>query len=175
MPLRIDRVATERLTTPERAAITGICDRAFGESLAGYLTDIGPGHHLLGRIDGDLVSHLMWVPRWLQAGGEPMLHTAYIELVATTPNAQRQGHATALLQAALSEVAAFDLAALSPATESLYLRLGWRYWRGPLAARKDGHLYPTPEDRVMVQARPGTRPLDLTAPLSVEWRPGEIW
>lgn len=175
MPLRIELVPTDGLTPPDRAATIALCDQAFGTSLAGYFSDIGPGYHLLGRIDGALVSHLMWVPRWLQPGNEPLLHTAYIELVATAPEVQRQGHATALLHAVLPLIAAYDLAALSPATERLYLRLGWRYWEGSLAARKAGRLWPTPDDRLMVRALPGTRPLDLTAPLSVEWRRGDIW
>jgi hypothetical protein len=32
---------------------------------------IGPGEHLLGSGDGTLVSHLMWVTRWLQPGSAP--------------------------------------------------------------------------------------------------------
>jgi len=69
----------------------------------------------------------------------------------------------------------YDLAALCPTRDGLYRRLGWRYWRGPLSVRKDGHVVPTPQERVMILPLPLTPTLDLDAPLSVEWRPGEVW
>ena len=52
---------------------------------------------------------------------------------------------------------------------------GWRYWRGPLSVRKDGQVVPTPQERVMIMPLPLTPAIDLDAPLSVEWRPGEVW
>ncbi|HYF40534.1 MAG TPA: GNAT family N-acetyltransferase, partial [Gemmatimonadales bacterium] len=74
-----------------------------------------------------------------------------------------------------SQVREFDLAALSPATDDLYLRAGWRFWRGPLMVRTDQGLVPTPEEEIMVLELPRTPVLDLEQPLSVEWRPGEVW
>lgn len=144
--------------------------------MAGYFDAIGPGEHLLGWDDCTLMSHLMWVTRWLRPGDGPLLRTAYIELVATAPAAQRRGHATALLEHFPSQVADFDIAALAPATESLYTRLGWQYWRGPLGVRTAHGLVPTPDERIMVLQLPGTPVLDLELPLSVEWRRGdEVW
>ena len=68
-----------------------------------------------------------------------------------------------------------ELAALSPATEGLYARLGWRFWRGPLSIRTETGLIPTPDEQVMFLRLPKTPPLDDTLPLSAEWRPGEVW
>ena len=143
--------------------------------MADYFESIGSGEHLLGWQDGDLLSHLMWVPRSLQPGDKPPLRTAYVEMVATVPGAQGRGYATKLLENFPSQVQDFDLAALSPATETLYTRLGWRYWQGPLAVRTESGLVPTPEEQVMVLALPRTPRLDLELTLSVEWRPGEVW
>jgi aminoglycoside 2'-N-acetyltransferase I len=172
----IQRVSSADLSASLRPAVRALCDSAYGADLADYFDDIGPGEHLLGWDDGELVSHLMWVTRWLQAGDGPLLRTAYVELVATAPARQRQGHATALLEYFPSQVGDFDIAALGPATESLYTRQGWRYWRGPLAVRTEGSLVPTPEERIMVLTLPRTPKLDFDAPLSVEWRPGEeVW
>ena len=105
----------------------------------------------------------------------PPLRTAYVELVATAPEARGRGHATRLLEEVPGLVAGYELAALSPATERLYARLGWRYWQGPLGIRTDAGLIATPDERIMFLRLPNTPPLDDTLPLSAEWRPGEVW
>jgi aminoglycoside 2'-N-acetyltransferase I len=172
--VRIERVTSQGLSPAVASAVRRLCHQAYGEDLARYFDDIGPGDHLLGWGNGELVSHLMWVTRWLQPGEEPLLRTAYVELVATAPAYQGRGHATALLEQFPAEVA--ELAALGPATESLYTRQGWRYWRGPLAVRTERGLVPTPEERIMVLLLPKSPALDFDLPLSVEWRPGEeVW
>ena len=140
-----------------------------------YLEAIGSGEHLLGLRNGTLVSHLMWVTRWLQAAGMQPLRTAYVELVATAPHARGHGYATLLVQEFPRLVPDFSLAALSPSRDGLYARLGWQYWRGPLAVRHQKTLVPTPEERIMVLRLPGTPRLDDREMLSVEWRPGEVW
>ena len=137
--------------------------------------ELGVGHHLLGRSDGALVSHLMWITRWLQPAGLAPLRTAYVEIVATHPAHQRRGHASRLLEHFVPRVADYEFAALCPATEGLYRRLGWRFWEDPRFTRKDGHAVPTPDERVMVLAGPLCPVLDFGAALSVEWRPGEVW
>lgn len=124
---------------------------------------------------GTLVSHLMWVTRWLQPSDARLLKTAYVEMVATAPEAQRRGHATALLNRIPSLVDDYDVAALAPATEGLYARLGWQFWRGPLFTRQGAELVSTPDERVMLLLLKQTPPLDFDASLSVEWRPGEVW
>ncbi len=152
-----------------------MCDAAYQEDLAEYFKAIGPGEHLLGWHGGQLASHLMWVTRWLQADDGPLLRTSYVELVATAPAMERRGYAMALLEYFPSQVTDFDIAALSPATDALYTRVGWRFWRGPLAVRTAEGLVPTPGEEVMVLTLPRTPVLDLELPLSIEWRPGEVW
>jgi predicted acetyltransferase len=156
-------------------AVLALCHSAYRETIEPYLEAMGPGEHLLGVRENLLVSHLMWVTRWLQPAGMHPLRTAYVELVATAPESQRQGYATQLLTTFPSLVRDHDLAALSPAADRLYARLGWRYWRGPLAVRHEGRLVPAPEERVMVFHLPRTPVLDDTQTLSVDWRPGEAW
>jgi aminoglycoside 2'-N-acetyltransferase I len=173
--VRIERLASAELSAALVKAIHELCDAAYQTDTASYFGAIGPGDHLLCWESDRLVSHLMWVTRWLQPGGGPLLRTAYVEMVATRPGLQRRGYATSLLKHFPSQVEQFDLAALSPATEPLYYRLGWRYWRGPLAVRIDRGLLPSPDEQVMVLRTPRTPPLDLDLPLSVEWRPGEVW
>jgi hypothetical protein len=175
MSLRIEHLATRYLPQSSTRALVALCDAAFNENSAAYFRDIGPGEHLLGWDNETLATHLMWVPRTLVVG-RLSLRTAYIEQVATAGSHGRRGYASQLLGMLPPLLASYDIAALSPATESLYLRLGWQYWEGPLSHRKDGEGVPDPEERVMVLPLPRTpTALDRKAPLSIEWRPGDVW
>jgi aminoglycoside 2'-N-acetyltransferase I len=173
--LTIKRVSSAALGPHMAAAVHTLCDAAYEADTSQYFRDTGPGEHLLGLDNGMLVSHLMWVTRRLQPGESPPLRTAYVELVATAPDAQGRGYASALLEYFVPQVGDYQLAALSPATPNLYARLGWTFWRGPLSVRYEGRLLPTPEERVMILALPLTPPVNLDLPLSIEWRPGEVW
>jgi predicted acetyltransferase len=173
--LAIERVSTTALSSQMAAAVRSLCAAAYQAEMGQYFKDIGPGEHLLGLNDGMLVAHLMWVTRWLQPGESPPLRTAYVELVATAPHARRRGYASALLQNFVSQVDDYQLAALSPATPDLYARLGWTFWRGPLAVRHGAQFVPTPEETIMVHHLPLTPVLNQDLPLSIEWRPGEVW
>jgi aminoglycoside 2'-N-acetyltransferase I len=74
------------------------------------------------------------------------------------------------------EIRAYDLGGLSPFSVAYYARLGWELWRGPLFIRTDDGLLPTLEaEDVMILRLPNTPDLDLDAPLSAEWREGELW
>jgi len=171
----MQRLSSAALTPQLTRALHRLCDAAYDEPTAPFFESLGPGEHLLGFRDRVLVSHLMWVTRWVQPEGGRALETSYVEMVATAPDAQRRGYASALLERFVSCVGDYELAALSPATEGVYARLGWRFWRGPLLARQDGRLVATPDERVMILTLPRTPALDLDLPLSVEWRPGEVW
>jgi aminoglycoside 2'-N-acetyltransferase I len=173
--LTIEHVPSAHLSAEVAATVWRLCDAAYGCPTQHMFRELGAGEHLLGRSGGVLVSHLMWVTRWLQPEGRTALRTAYVEMVATHPAEQGRGHATQLLEHLPLYLGEYDLAALCPATEGLYHLVGWRCWQGPLFARKEGRLIPTPEERVMVLSLPRTPALSLDVPFSVEWRPGEVW
>ncbi|MCU0634806.1 MAG: GNAT family N-acetyltransferase [Gemmatimonadaceae bacterium] len=158
-----------------RALVT-LCDAAYEEPTAPFFADVGAGVHVLALDDDALVAHAMWVTRDLQSPGHAAWSTAYVELVATHPTHQRRGYATAVLRALAEQVRDFDLAALSPSDPAFYARLGWEPWRGPLSVRTADGLASTPEEEIMILRLPRTpASLDVDAPLSVEWRPGEVW
>jgi aminoglycoside 2'-N-acetyltransferase I len=167
----------ERGSPELRDEVLGLCNLAYGEDLAEHFGSIGPGVHVLLRDEGSLVSHAMWVTRWLQVDGGPLLRTAYVEMVATHPDYRKLGLASRVMRRAVAEIPAeFQIAALAPATIRLYERLGWRSWLGPLSVRMpDGDVLATPDEVVMVYELAGRPPLDIRRPLSIEWRPGEIW
>ena len=173
--LEVEHVHSATLTAEAAVEVYRLCDAAYECPTQPMFEELGPGDHLLGRAGGVLVSHLMWITRWLQPEGRPPLRTGYVEMVATHPAGQRRGYASTLLADLVPYLAAYELAALCPATDGLYHRLGWRFWQGPLHARKAGRQVPTPGERVMILATPRTPPLDRSVPLSVEWRRGEVW
>jgi aminoglycoside 2'-N-acetyltransferase I len=174
-PLDVEVVPTDALSATDLDEVRALCSDAYREDFSRYLDQIGPGCHVLGRREGLLVSHVMWVARQLQPTSLEPLRTAYVEAVATDPAYQRRGYATALLRRLADEIQDFELAALSPSDEGFYARLGWEVWRGPLLIRRGRVLEATPDETVMVLRLPHTPPLDLDEPLSAEWRRGELW
>lgn len=173
--LAIEHLHSTALTPALWADVRRVCDAAYETATEPFFDSLGAGDHLLGLRNGVVVSHLMWITRWLQPAGQRPLRTAYVEMVATDPVAQRQGYATALLDHVVQLIGDYELAALCPATEGLYARLGWRFWRGPLSTRRDGNVLATPEERVMILPLPMRPTLDVDLPLSIEWRAGEVW
>jgi aminoglycoside 2'-N-acetyltransferase I len=175
--VKICFVESAALDAAEHAELLAVCNAAYGEPMVGYLADIGPGLHALGRVAGRLVTHAMIVSRTLATPSHPVLHTAYVELVAPLPSAQGRGYASALLQALEASMARWTIGALSPSDAIFYARLGWEMWRGPLAVRAPGGLEPSaPDEEVMIRRLPLTpADLDLDEPLTVEWRKGEVW
>ena len=174
--MEIHAVATQALSAQEREEILALCHAAYDEDLRDTLASLGPGTHLLGRVDGRIVTHLLIVPRALQPQGFAPLHTGYVELVATLPAAQRRGHGSALLRAAVARLQHYDIAGLSPSDARFYARLGWEMWRGPLSVRMPRGVEATPGEELMVLRLPRTpAALDLGTAASIEWRPGDVW
>ena len=133
--------------------------------------------HVLALLDDVVVSHALWVTRWLAPGERPPLRTAYVEAVATNPAHQGRGLGSAVMHALVREVGDFELAALCPSDvgQPLYARLGWETWLGPLRIREGAALIDTPDESVMIHRLPQSPRLDLHEPLSAESRPGEWW
>lgn len=178
--LVIERVASHEMPASAQRALAVLLAEAYDEELSQYLTDIGDGVHLLGWYGNSLVSHAMWVTRTLYIEGQQPLRAAYVELVATLPSQQRRGLATRVMQRVVQdirhEIPRYDIAALSPAVPAFYAARDWESWRGPLSVRTAGATTPTPDEEIMVLRLAGTPPtLDVGQPLSVDWRPGEVW
>jgi aminoglycoside 2'-N-acetyltransferase I len=173
--LRVEIVSNESLSDADRGDIISLCSRAYEEDLEPLCNTFVDATHVLGFCAGPLVSHAMWITRWLQPGSGTVLRTAYVEMVATEPEHQQRGFATGVMKRLAEAVTDYELGALCPAEIGLYSRLGWVLWRGPLFIRMPRELSPTPDERVMILHLPKTPPLDLHAPLSAEWRPGELW
>ncbi len=173
---RIAVVEGQTLPAGERKNIVTMCSRAFDEDLGPMFASFSDPIHVLGYQSRKLVSHALWLTRWLELNHNRMLRTAYVEAVATEEVYRRRGYASMIMRRVQKEIQGYHLGALSPFNVKFYERLGWELWRGPLFIRTEKGLIPSPTDEeVMIFRLPETPDLDLTAPLSVEWREGEVW
>jgi GNAT superfamily N-acetyltransferase len=168
------------LTSPSpelRREILDLCYLAYAEDLTGFFEASPEATHVICREGSAVVAHAMWVTRWLQVDYGRPLRTAYVEAVATHPAFRGRGLASRVMRRLVSELpVSFELAALCPATVSLYERLGWRFWLGPLSIRMpSGERLDTPDERVMIYELAGRPQVDRYGVLSAEWRPGEVW
>lgn len=169
-------VAGKDLTQKERLEVIALCDLAYEEDLGAIISQFVDPVHVLGFLNEQLVSHALWITRYLQPKGLPLLRTAYVEAVATHPDFQHRGFASAITRKVVEEIKDFDIAGLAPFSVDYYARLGWEKWRGPLYERRGGKLIASPTDeRVMIHRLPKTPELDLDTAISIEWRVGEVW
>jgi len=159
-----------------RRAIDELCNRAYKTDMKTILDTFVDATHLVGFYENILVCHALWVTRHLQTGTNPIMRTAYVEAVATDAEYRKRGFASAIMRHLIGEIQDYDLAALSPSSVDFYERLGWELWRGPLFIRTAHDLIPCVDDEeVMIFRLPRTPALDIHAPLSAEWREGELW
>ncbi len=163
------------MTPGQRRAVIDLCSRAFEEEYEAYLETFADPVHVLACLDGELVSHALWITRWLQPGQSDLLRTAFVEGVATEPAYRRRGLARRVMQVLQEKIQDFQIGALAPFDVGWYQRLGWELWQGPLFARTAAGLQATPGEEAMILRLAGTPPLNLADPLSIEWRPGEVW
>jgi aminoglycoside 2'-N-acetyltransferase I len=173
--IQIYVIGRRYISEGEFSEVLELCSRAYDVDYHPYMLTFPDAIHILGRYRDELVSHALWITRWLQCANMPFWRTAYVEAVATDVKYRDKGFATSIMKKVAEEISDYDIGALSTGSFDFYTRLGWKLWRGPLYVRKGGDLLPTPDDTVMVLPLPATPELDLNAPLSVEWREGELW
>jgi aminoglycoside 2'-N-acetyltransferase I len=179
--VRIRELSTHDLRPREIAAIRALLDATFAVHDVAYVDEdwsnaLG-GRHVLMDDDGVIVAHAAVVQRELETAGHH-LATGYVEAVATLPSRQGQGLGSRIMGAVEEHVdRAFALGALSSAGTSLYARRGWLPWLGETYVRTGGRLVRTPEDddAIYVRLTPSTPELDLSAPISCDWRAGDVW
>jgi aminoglycoside 2'-N-acetyltransferase I len=176
--LRICR--TDDLTPTDLGSMRALFAAAWSHDA--YTADdwdnLSGGLHFVVELEGRLASHAAVVERELWTGPH-RLRTGYVEAVATRPELQRRGLATRAMRAANEHIAAtYALGGLDSGSPGFYERLGWERWRGPTFVRTDrGEERTEQEDgSVMILRTPETpADLDLDAPISCEWRPGDVW
>lgn len=155
---------------------------AFGSDEEDRLTDDDWAHalggvHFVLDLDEEIVTHAAVVERELQVDGRP-LRTGYVEAVATAPDRQGGGFGSLVMADVTSYIKeTFELGALGTGRHQFYGRLGWLTWTGPTFVRTSDGLRRTPDEDgyILVLPTSSSPPLDLSTPLSCDWRPGDVW
>lgn len=179
---RLRRLPSEELTEDELREIRVLLEAAFGSDSDDGFTDEDwahavPGTHLVLDVDGEIVAFASVAERPIEIGGRPF-RTGYVEAVATAPAHERQGFGTRVMSAVNDFIRErFELGALATGTHRFYERLGWRTWRGRSFVRSPRGLQPTPEEDgyIMVLLTGPSADVDITLPISCDWRPGDVW
>ena len=177
------QVKSSELTGAEVARLHELMRDAFeGDEHGGFTEDdwqhaLG-GMHFVLESDGTIVCHASVVTRDIHVDGVPLV-TAYVEAVATEPRLQRQGLGSQVMRAVgdFIDAGEWQLAALGTGSQAFYERLGWRVWRGPSFVRAPGGDVATPDEDgyIMFRLTPRSPGLREDAPISCEWRPGDVW
>jgi aminoglycoside 2'-N-acetyltransferase I len=135
------------------------------------------GIHVVADAAGAIVAHAAVIERELRIAGRPV-RTGYVEAVATSPDRQGTGLGT-LVMTEIGDVirGRYELGALGTGSHHFYERLGWRTWVGPASVRAPEGERRTPDEEgfILVLETPASPPLDLAAPISCDWRPGDVW
>ncbi len=90
---------------------------------------------------------------------------------------RRRGRGAAMM-AELERIvrSGYQLGALGASDDGarLYTSRGWQRWRGPVAALTPGGIRPTPDQDGAIYVLPVAIPVDLSAELVCDWRPGSL-
>lgn len=179
-PVGVRAVPTEALGAADLAQLLDLFRACWpdGDFTTEDIAHAMGGMHWLAEVEGGrIVGHASVVPRLLEADGQ-LLPTGYVEAVAVHPAWQRRGIASRLLVPVGARIRdTFDLGALSTAVPAVYASSGWERWRGETWVRTADGLVRTPDedDGIMILRTPRTPALDVTAPISCEWRAGDAW
>jgi len=128
-------------------------------------------------VDGEIVTHASVVERDIHVDGRSF-RTGYVEAVATAPARQGAGFgSTVMLDVSAYIAERFELGALGTGRHAFYERLGWQTWRGPTSVRTADGVHPTPDEDgyIVVLLTSPSAGLELDAPISCEWRSGDVW
>ena len=152
------------------------------DAFAGELTDTDWDHalggmHALIWHHGAIIAHGAVVQRRLLYRGAA-LRCGYVEAVAVREDWRGQGLAIAILDACEQVIrGGYQLGALSSSDRGrrLYTLRGWLPWDGPTSVLAPTGMTRTPDDDGSVFVLPIGISLDATAPLTCDWRDGDVW
>jgi aminoglycoside 2'-N-acetyltransferase I len=172
---------SDELSSGEVRRLRELFRAAWPDASEGFTDDdwdhaVG-GLHFIVQESGAIVAHASVVERELHTSGH-RLATGYVEAVATAPIHQRRGYGSAVMWEVDEHIdRTFRLGALDTGSSAFYERLGWVVWKGPTFVRTGSGLIRTAQEdgQVLVRLTPASPELDLSAPISCDWRTGDVW
>lgn len=168
---------TGELDAVALTTIRKLLDGAYphGFSDTDWANALGGVHAL--AFDGDvLVGHAALVLRRLLLDGR-VLRTGYIEAMGVREDQSRRGIAGTLMAPLEALLRGYELGALCAASAAvpLYTGRGWIAWEGPTYVLSPSGILRTADEDGGIYVFPGEVPLDLAAPLTCDWREGDVW
>jgi predicted acetyltransferase len=134
-------LSDSKLSTDEHNAIDTLCDQAFGTNVSAgesydYKWVMQNDWHVVVKLNGVFVSQVGIVERTGTVAGQPV-KLGGVGGVATFPNLQKQGLASAAMQKAArfmqeSLIVDFGLLLCARETKPFYHKVGWQEVTGPL-------------------------------------------
>jgi aminoglycoside 2'-N-acetyltransferase I len=178
MEWTVESVSTADLSTGDLSGIRQLMNAAFGDRFSeeDWNHALGGWHFLVRGSEGDIISHASVVPRKLEVSGQ-RISAGYVEAVATQPEFQGRGLATAVMRVVADFIGGrFQIGALS-GDPSFYERLEWQRWGGMTWCRRGESLSRTADEDggILVLPTRSTPPLDLEGDIAVDWRDGDVW
>jgi aminoglycoside 2'-N-acetyltransferase I len=177
----VARVPTDSLTPKSMSAIRALLWAAFDNPDDAMTEDDWQramvGVHFVAEVDGEIVAYASVSQRALEVDGHPV-RTGYVEAVATAVGHQGRGIGSQVMREVNAYIRErFELGALGTDRHRFYERLGWLTWKGQTWVRTaDGPRRSPEEDGyILVLPTPTSPELDLAAPISCDWRPGDSW
>jgi aminoglycoside 2'-N-acetyltransferase I len=164
---------TAHLSPADLAAARALCDASFrGFTDEDWSHALG-GQHAVVHADGRLVAHGAIVLRRLLVDGR-WRRCGYVEAIVVDEAHRGRGHAGSVLAALESLAPAYDLLALCSTDEGrpVYVSRGWSLWRGPTFALTPDGVVATPDEDSIYVLGAG---LDVDAPITCDWREGDVW
>ena len=135
------------------------------------------GIHALAWSGSTLVGHASVIQRRLIHAGKA-LRTGYIEGVGVAATHRRQGYASAMMTALERVIkGAYELGALGATDDAahMYATRGWLKWQGTTWATTPHGTIRTQEEDDCIYVYPVTSLVDITGPLTCDWRDGDVW
>jgi aminoglycoside 2'-N-acetyltransferase I len=171
-------VESDALGDGVRDALRALWDRAFGDRFDDHDAEHAYGGvHVLGYLDGSVVTHASAVPRRIRLGSEWQT-IGYVEAVATDPAHQGAGLGRATMLRLHEELAIRWPAAMLSTGQAtgFYERLGWERWQGTSYTQTATGVVPDGEHGglIVLRVQPSAEP-DLTQDVTCEDRPGDAW
>jgi aminoglycoside 2'-N-acetyltransferase I len=177
---RLRRATTAELAGAELEAVRRLLFAAFeGRFEADDWAHTLGGVHVLVTEDDQVVAHGAVVRRVLTVGDREWA-TGYVEGVATRGDRRGRGLATRVMREVGRVIERdHELGALSDGTgiPGFYQRLGWETWQGPtfVAGPRGRERTADDDGSLLVLRTPASAGLDPAAPITGDWRPGDVW
>jgi aminoglycoside 2'-N-acetyltransferase I len=170
----VRRCHTAELSPADLDDARALCAASFSDFTEADWSHALGGMHAVVHHDGRLVAHGSVVLRRLMVDGA-WLRCGYVEAVAVADDVRRRGHGTAVMGSLEGLLPGYDLLALSASDAGVpfYDARGWQRWRGPSSVATTVGVVPTPDDDGSLHVRGDG--LDLDAPITCDWREGDVW